>query len=82
MIEACRSRWSRTRCESEYDELFVGAGKAPVTPYLAYYLRRHSDRQPAASSCARSWPRWGSRGAKACPSPKTTSAACAKRCAS
>jgi TorA maturation chaperone TorD len=41
MIEACRTAFPAV-LESEHTELFVGTGKAPVTPYLSHYLRRNA----------------------------------------
>ena len=32
--------------ESEHTELFVGTGKAPITPYLSHYVLRHSNDNP------------------------------------
>jgi TorA maturation chaperone TorD len=32
--------------ENEHTELFVGTGKAEVTPYLSHYLARHSSDNP------------------------------------
>jgi TorA maturation chaperone TorD len=45
MIEACRTAFPGA-LESEHTELFVGTGKSLVTPYLSYYLRRHSNDSP------------------------------------
>jgi TorA maturation chaperone TorD len=45
MIEACRTAFPAA-LESEHTELFVGTGKSLVTPYLSYYVRRHSNDNP------------------------------------
>ena len=45
MIEGCRSAFPAA-LENEHTELFIGTGKALVTPYLSYYLRRHSNDSP------------------------------------
>jgi TorA maturation chaperone TorD len=45
MIEACRTAFPGA-LESEHTELFVGTGKAAVTPYLSHYVLRHSNDSP------------------------------------
>jgi TorA maturation chaperone TorD len=45
MAEACRVAFP-AQLESEHTELFVGTGKAPVTPYLSHYVRRHANDNP------------------------------------
>jgi TorA maturation chaperone TorD len=45
MLEACRSA-EREAIEGEHTELFVGTGKAAVTPYLSHYVLRHSNDSP------------------------------------
>ena len=45
MLEACRSA-DREALEDEHTELFVGTGKAAVTPYLSHYVLRHSNDSP------------------------------------
>ena len=45
MLEACRSA-DREALEGEHTELFVGTGKAAVTPYLSHYALRHSNDSP------------------------------------
>ena len=42
MIEACRSAFPAA-LESEHTELFIGTGKALVTPYLSHYVVRRKD---------------------------------------
>lgn len=57
MIEACRTAFPAA-LESEHTELFVGTGKSPVTPYLSYYVRRHSNDNPLVELRAQLG-RWG-----------------------
>ena len=45
MVEACRNAFP-VALENEHTELFIGTGKAPVTPYLSYYVRRHANDNP------------------------------------
>ena len=45
MIEACASA-SPAMLEDEHTELFVGTGKAEVTPYLSHYVLRHTSDTP------------------------------------
>jgi len=45
MIQACRSAFPVV-LEAEHTELFVGTGKAEVTPYLSHYVLRHSADNP------------------------------------
>ena len=45
MLEASRSADPQA-LEDEHTELFVGTGKAAVTPYLSHYVRRHSNDSP------------------------------------
>ncbi len=45
MVEACRTAFPVT-LEHEHTALFVGTGKAEVTPYLAHYLLRHASDNP------------------------------------
>ena len=45
MLEACRSA-DPEALEGEHTELFVGTGKAAVTPYLSHYVLRHSNDSP------------------------------------
>jgi TorA maturation chaperone TorD len=45
MLEACRNA-ERDALEAEHTELFVGTGKAAVTPYLSHYVLRHSNDSP------------------------------------
>ena len=48
MVEACRTAFPAA-LEAEHTELFVGTGKAPVTPYLSHYVLRHSSDTPLLS---------------------------------
>jgi TorA maturation chaperone TorD len=48
MLEACRNA-EREALEGEHTELFVGTGKAAVTPYLSHYVLRHSNDSPLAA---------------------------------
>jgi TorA maturation chaperone TorD len=57
MIEACRTAFPAA-LESEHTELFVGTGKSLVTPYLSYYVRRHSNDNPLVDLRAQLG-RWG-----------------------
>ena len=45
MVEACRSAFPAV-LENEHTELFVGTGKAPITPYLSHYVLRNSNDSP------------------------------------
>ena len=45
MVEASRSAFPVT-LENEHTELFVGTGKAEVTPYLSHYVIQHSIGNP------------------------------------
>ena len=45
MVEACRDAFPVT-LENEHTELFIGTGKAEVTPYLTHYVVRHRDDNP------------------------------------
>jgi len=45
MVEACRSAFPVT-LEHEHTELFVGTGKAEVTPYLSHYVVKYSTDNP------------------------------------
>jgi TorA maturation chaperone TorD len=45
MLEACRGA-EREALDGEHTELFVGTGKAAVTPYLSHYVLRHSNDSP------------------------------------
>ena len=48
MLEACRNA-EREALDGEHTELFVGTGKAAVTPYLSHYVLRHSNDSPLAA---------------------------------
>ena len=45
MVEACRTAFPAV-LEAEHTELFIGTGKAPVTPYLTRYALRHAGDNP------------------------------------
>ena len=45
MLEACRTALPEA-LESEHTELFVGTGKAAVTPYLSHYVLKHTTDNP------------------------------------
>ncbi len=45
VIEGCRTAFP-VMLEAEHTELFVGTGKAEVTPYLTHYVVRHSSDNP------------------------------------
>ena len=45
MTEACKSAFPAV-LESEHLELFIGTGKAEVTPYLSHYVKRHAQDNP------------------------------------
>ncbi|HEX6692987.1 MAG TPA: molecular chaperone TorD family protein [Burkholderiales bacterium] len=45
MAEACRSAFPVT-LEHEHTELFIGTGKAEVTPYLSRYVMKYSTDNP------------------------------------
>ena len=45
LIEACRTAYP-AQLEAEHTELFIGTGKALVTPYLSHYVLRHSNDNP------------------------------------
>jgi len=45
LIEACRAAFPAV-LEQEHTDLFVGAGKAEVTPYLSHYVLKHSNDTP------------------------------------
>jgi TorA maturation chaperone TorD len=45
MVAACRNAFPAT-LENEHTELFVGTGKAEVTPYLSHYVIKYSTDNP------------------------------------
>jgi TorA maturation chaperone TorD len=45
MVEALRTAFPAA-LENEHTELFIGTGKAPVTPYLSHYGPRHGTENP------------------------------------
>ena len=59
LLEACR-RADPEALEAEHTELFVGTGKAAVTPYLSHYVLRHSNDSPLVE-LARAADRLGNR---------------------
>jgi TorA maturation chaperone TorD len=52
MIEACRTAFP-AQLEAEHTELFIGTGKAAVTPYVSHYVLRHSNDNPLVELRAR-----------------------------
>lgn len=52
MAEACRSAFP-VMLEQEHTALFIGTGKAEVTPYLSHYALRHSLDNPLVDLRAR-----------------------------
>jgi len=52
MLEACRTAFPAA-LEAEHTELFIGTGKAAVTPYLSHYVLRHSNDNPLVELRAR-----------------------------
>ncbi len=52
MVEACRSALPEA-LEHEHTGLFVGTGKAEVTPYLSHYVLRHANDNPLVELRAR-----------------------------
>ena len=45
LVDACVNAFP-VMLESEHTELFVGTGKAEVTPYLSHYVLQHSSDNP------------------------------------
>ena len=45
LVDACASAFPAA-LEAEHTELFIGTGKAPITPYLSAYVRRHANDAP------------------------------------
>jgi TorA maturation chaperone TorD len=45
LIEACRVAFP-AQLEAEHTELFIGTGKALVTPYVSHYVLRHANDNP------------------------------------
>jgi len=52
LIEACQSAYP-VKLDSEHTMLFVGTGKAVVTPYVSNYVLRHQSDTPLAE--LRAW---------------------------
>lgn len=55
--EACASAFP-AHLENEHTELFVGTGKAEITPYLAHYTMRHESETPLVA-LREQLARWG-----------------------
>jgi TorA maturation chaperone TorD len=55
--EACASAFP-AHLEHEHTELFVGTGKAEITPYLAHYTMRHESETPLVA-LREQLARWG-----------------------
>lgn len=47
LVDACRNAYP-VKLEAEHTTLFVGTGKAEVTPYLSNYMLRHQSDTPLA----------------------------------
>lgn len=47
LLEASRTAFP-AQLEAEHTELFIGTGRAPVTPYLSHYVQRHTTHSPLA----------------------------------
>jgi TorA maturation chaperone TorD len=45
MLEGCRHAYP-VMLEAEHMDLFIGTGKAEVTPYLSHYVLRHANDNP------------------------------------
>jgi TorA maturation chaperone TorD len=45
MVDACRKAFP-VALEQEHTDLFVGTGRAEVTPYLSHYVLKHSSDNP------------------------------------
>jgi TorA maturation chaperone TorD len=57
MMAACRTAFP-VQLEDEHTELFVGTGKAPVTPYLSHYVLAHENDSPLVE-VRQQLERWG-----------------------
>lgn len=57
LLEACRSAFPVV-LENEHTELFVGTGKAEVTPYLSHYVLRQANDNPLVE-LRQQLARWG-----------------------
>ena len=77
LVDAC-ARPSPESLEAEHTTLFIGTGKAEVTPYLSYYVLRHTSDVPLVELRPQ-LAQWGL--ARPPTSRKTTSPVSAKRCA-
>ena len=45
MVAGCRNAFPAV-LENEHTELFIGTGKAEITPYLSHYVLRHANDNP------------------------------------
>lgn len=57
MMEACRKAFP-VQLEDEHTELFIGTGKAEVTPYLSHYVLAHANDTPLVE-VKQQLERWG-----------------------
>lgn len=57
MMEACRKAFP-VQLEDEHTELFIGTGKAEVTPYLSHYVLAHANDTPLVD-VKQQLERWG-----------------------
>ena len=80
LVDACRNAFPVV-LENEHTDLFVGTGKAEVTPYLTHYTIKYATDNPLVE-LRQQLNRWGMARARRTPTnPKTTSPASAKPCA-
>lgn len=57
MMDACRKAFP-VQLEDEHTELFIGTGKAEVTPYLSHYVLAHANDTPLVD-VKQQLERWG-----------------------
>jgi TorA maturation chaperone TorD len=57
MVAGCRNAFP-VQLENEHTELFVGTGKAEVTPYLSHYILKHANDNPLVE-IRQQLERWG-----------------------
>jgi len=57
MVAGCRNAFP-VQLENEHTELFVGTGKAEVTPYLSHYILKHANDNPLVE-LRQQLERWG-----------------------
>jgi TorA maturation chaperone TorD len=57
MAEGCRNAFP-VQLENEHTELFIGTGKAEVTPYLSHYILKHANDAPLVE-LRQQLDRWG-----------------------